>query len=182
MKYEEKTLSSEKIYDGKIINVRRDSVLLPNGNKAIREVVEHSGGVCVAPLTDDGALLFVRQFRYPYAEEILELPAGKLDREGEDPLAGGRRELREETGAQAESFEFLGRMYPSPGFSNEVLYMYLARGLTCGSQQPDEDEFIDVVKIPLDKALAMVMSGEITDAKTQTAVMKTSMILSKAAL
>jgi ADP-ribose pyrophosphatase len=179
MDFEEKTLESEYIYKGKIISLKKDTVSLPNGHKATREVVEHPGGVCVAPLTKDGELIFVRQYRYPYAEELLELPAGKLDRVGEDPLECGKRELREETGASAEKYTFLGKLYPSPGYFNEVLYLYLAQELTDGEQQPDEDEFLDVVKIPLEKAVQMVMANEITDGKTQTAILKTYFLLKK---
>lgn len=177
MKYEEKQLETENIYSGKIINVRKDGVLLPNGRRSVREVVEHPGGVCVAPLTAEGELIFVRQFRYPYAQEILELPAGKLDRKGENPLEGGKRELREETGASAREYVSLGKLYPSPGYSNEIIYMYLAKGLSYGDQQPDDDEFIDVVKLPFAKALRMVMDGEIPDAKSQTAVLKAAFLL-----
>lgn len=175
----EKQLETENIYSGRIIKVRKDSVLLPNGHKSIREVVEHSGGVCIAPLTADGELIFVRQYRYPYSKEILELPAGKLDRKGENPLEGGKRELREETGAKAEEYIDLGTLYPSPGYSDEVIYMYLARGLSYGEQDPDDDEFIDVVKLPFDKALKMVMDGEIPDSKSQTAVLKAALLLGK---
>lgn len=176
MNLEEKQLSSNYLFKGRIINLRQDTALLPNGNTATREVVEHPGGVCVAALTDNDELLFVKQWRYPYMEETLEIPAGKRDRQDEDPLECGKRELREETGATAESYIDLQPMYPTPGYINEVIYCYLATGLTFGEQNPDEDEFLDVLRIPLEKAVEMVLSGEIKDAKTQIAVLKVKVL------
>ncbi len=167
----EKQLSSEYFYKGKIINMRRDRALLPDGNEAFREVVEHPGGVCVAALTDNDEVLFVRQFRYPYSKEVLEIPAGKRDK-GEEPLICGKRELLEETGAQASNFFSLGTLYPTPGYTDEVIYMYGATNLTFGSASPDEDEFLTLEKIPLTKAVEMVMQGELPDAKTQTCILK----------
>ena len=172
MNLEEKQLSAEYMYKGKIISLRRDKALLPNGNTATREVVEHNGGVCVAALTDNDEVLFVRQFRYPYMEIIPEIPAGKRDKADEDPLKCGIRELKEETGATAEKFIPLGKLYPSPGYCGEIIWMYAATGLSYGEQNPDDDEFLTVEKIPLDKAVEMILSGEITDAKTQAAVLK----------
>ena len=172
MNLEEKQISAEYMYKGKIISLRRDKALLPNGNTATREVVEHNGGVCVAALTDDDEVLFVRQFRYPYMEIIPEIPAGKRDSAEEDPFECGRRELKEETGATAEKFIPLGKLYPSPGYCGEIIWMYAATGLSYGEQNPDDDEFLTVEKIPLDKAVEMILSGEITDAKTQAAVLK----------
>lgn len=172
MNLEEKQLSSDYLFKGRIINLRQDTALLPNGNTATREVIEHPGGVCVAALTDDDELLFVRQWRYPYGEETLEIPAGKRDRLDEDPLECGKRELQEETGATAKKYIDLHPLYPTPGYINEIIYCYLATGLTFGEQNPDEDEFLDVIKIPLQKAVEMVLSGEIKDAKTQIAVLK----------
>ena len=172
MNLEEKQLSAEYMYKGKIISLRRDKALLPNGNTATREVVEHNGGVCVAALTDNDEVLFVRQFRYPYMEIIPEIPAGKRDKSDEDPLECGKRELKEETGAIAEKFIPLGKLYPSPGYCGEIIWMYAATGLSYGEQNPDDDEFLTVEKIPLNKAVEMILSGEITDAKTQAAVLK----------
>ncbi len=172
MNLREKTLSAEYIYKGKIINLRRDEAELPNGKTAFREVVEHPGGVCVAALTENDEILFVSQYRYPYGEVILEIPAGKRDRADEDPLECGKRELREETGATAERFVFLGELYPTPGYCGEIIYMYAATGLSFGDTDPDEDEFLAVEKIPLSRAVDMIMSGEIKDAKTQAAVLK----------
>lgn len=171
MNLTEKPLSADYKYRGRIVNLRVDQARLPNGAQAVREVVEHPGGVCVAALTDDHCLLFVRQFRYPYQKVLLELPAGKLD-PGEDPLEAGRRELREETGAEAARYESLGELYPSPGYCGEIIHLYAARGLVFGETHPDEDEFLELEKIPLEKAVRMVLDGEIPDAKTQTAVLK----------
>ena len=171
MNLNEQPLSADYKYRGRIINLRVDTALLPNGSSATREVVEHPGGVCVAALTEDGYLLFVRQFRYPYQKVLLELPAGKLD-PGEDPLEAGKRELREETGAEAARYESLGELYPSPGYCGEIIHMYAATGLTFGQMSPDEDEFLEVEKIPLEEAARMVLDNEIADAKTQAAVLK----------
>jgi ADP-ribose pyrophosphatase len=171
MQLTEKTLSQSYKFNGRIINLRVDEALLPDGTTAAREVVEHPGGVSVAALTEDDCLLFVRQFRYPYGEILLELPAGKRD-PGEEPLQTGKRELKEETGFTATDYRSLGRMYPTPGYINEVIYMYLATGLVAGDAAPDEDEFLEVEKIPLADAVKMVMNGEITDAKTQAMVLK----------
>lgn len=171
MNLNEKPLSSEYPYRGKIVSLRVDQALLPNGRQAVREVVEHPGGVCVAALTDREELLFVRQFRYPYQEVILELPAGKRS-PGEDPLACGVRELKEETGAEAERVEPLGRLYPSPGYTDEIIYLFLATGLSLGDSHPDDDEFLEVERVPLGEAVRRVMAGEIDDAKTQIAVLK----------
>lgn len=175
MDLQEKVLKSDYIYRGKIISLRRDTVELPNGRQSSREIVEHSGGVCIAPLTDEGDLLFVRQFRAPYRRVLLELPAGKIT-PGEEPLACGKRELLEETGATAREYQPLGKMFPSVGYTDEIIYMYAARGLTFGRQQPDEDEFLSLERIPLDEAVRMVLRDEIEDAKTQIAILKLRML------
>ena len=176
MNLEEKQLKAEYIYKGRIINMRRDEALLPNGKTAAREVVEHPGGVCVAALTDTDEVLFVRQFRYPYSEIVLEIPAGKRDRLDEDPLECGKRELREETGAIAENFFSLGTLYPTPGYCGEIIWMFGATGISFGNTDPDNDEFVETVKIPLKKAVEMIMNGEIKDAKTQAAVLKLKLL------
>ncbi len=168
----EKPIKQDYIYKGKIVNLRVDDALLPDGSTAKREIVEHPGGVCVAPLTDENELLFVEQFRYPYFEVTLELPAGKLEF-GEDPFEAGKRELKEETGATAESYEDLGKLYPTPGYCGEIIHMYLAKNLQFGSQQLDDDEFLEVKRIPLEKAFRMVMNNEIRDSKTQVGIVKT---------
>lgn len=176
MNLEEKQLSFEYKFKGRIINLRVDEALLPNGATASREIVEHNGGICVVPLTENNEILMVEQFRYPYSEVVLEIPAGKRDG-NEEPLEGGKRELKEETGATAESYTFLGELYPTPGYCGEIIYMYLARGLSYGETDPDEDEFLNVKKIPLEKAVDMIMKGEIKDAKTQTAILKVERML-----
>lgn len=172
MNLREKQLKAEYIYKGKIINVRLDDAELPDGKTAKREIVEHPGGVCVAALTDQNEILMVRQFRYPYSEVILEIPAGKRNSPDEEPLLCGKRELKEETGAEAENFIFLGELYPTPGYCGEILYMYAATKLTFGDTNPDEDEFLEVLQIPLDKAVDMIMNNELKDAKTQAAILK----------
>lgn len=171
MELTEKTVSQSCRFEGRILRLRVDEAQLPDGSIATREVVEHPGGVCIAALTEDDRLLMVRQFRYPYGEILTEIPAGKRD-PGEEPLVTGQRELKEETGFTAEHYTFLGKLYPSPGYFNEVIYMYLATGLTPGENRPDEDEFLEVMQVPLRDAAEMVIRGEITDAKTQAAVLK----------
>lgn len=167
----EKTLNEEYIYKGRIINLRKDTAELPDGSTAYREVIEHPGGVCVAPITEKGEIVLVRQFRYPYKKLMLEIPAGKKER-GEEPLLCGIRELYEETGAKCENLEPLGIMYPTPGYTDETIYIYTAKNITVGQTHLDDDEFLQTVVIPFDEALKMVLSGEICDAKTQIAILK----------
>lgn len=171
MKLTEKTISREDIFNGHIVHLHVDKAELENGRIATREVIDHPGGVCVAVLTEKQELLFVRQFRYPYQEVVLELPAGKLE-PGEDPLEACKREQQEETGTTGRDYQKLGIYYPSPGFCNEVLHLYVCHAASFGSQNPDEDEFLEVEKIPLKQAVQMVMNGEIPDGKTQTLVLK----------
>ena len=176
---EEKQLSSMQIYDGKIIKLYRDTVSLPDGKEAFREVVRHPGAVCVVPLTDNDEVVCVRQYRYPFARVMLEIPAGKLDSPNEDHREAALRELREETGALCEELTFIGEFYGSPAILDEVIYMYYAKGLSFGECDPDDDEFIDTVRIPLGEMVKMIAKGEIGDAKTQTAVLKTAYLLGK---
>ena len=171
MHLSEKTLSSELIYKGRIIDLRKDTAELENGMEATRELVVHSGGVCVVPITDNGEILFVKQFRYPFKEVLIEIPAGKLN-PGEDHYECGKRELSEETGADCRIYKYLGVMYPSVAYLTEKIHMYLAAGLTFSERHLDEDEFLDVMSVPMDKAYEMVMSGEIKDGITQVAVLK----------
>lgn len=173
----EEQLRSEEIYRGRILNVTRDTVLLENGIEALREVVHHPGGACVVPLTDDGQVLMVRQFRYPHHMETLEVPAGKLEY-GEDPLTCAVRELKEEVGGEAAQLEPLGSLFPTPAYDEEVIYMYLARHIGgLHAQSLDADEFLDVVQMPLAEAVQMVMENRIHDAKTQIALLKTAFLL-----
>lgn len=173
----EERLRSEEIYHGRILDITRDTVLLENGTEALREVVHHPGGACVVPLTADGCVLMVRQFRYPHHAETLELPAGKLE-SGEAPLQCAVRELKEEVGGEAEKLEPLGSLFPTPAYDEEVIYMYLARQITeTHAQSLDEDEFLDVVRLPLAEAVQMVMDDRIKDAKTQIALLKTAFLL-----
>lgn len=170
MDLKEKTLSNETIYKGRVINVTRDMVLLSSGRSAFREVVHHQGGVCVLAIKDNEILL-VKQFRYPYKEVLYELPAGKLEI-GEIPLETGKRELQEETGALTDVLYSLGMIYPTPGYSNEIIYLFYTESFVFTSANPDEDELVEVVKIPLDLALAWINEGIIVDAKTIIAIYK----------
>lgn len=170
MHLQEKTVDTEPIFDGKIIKVRKDKAELENGSVVTRELVIHPGGVCVVPVNEKGEVYLVKQFRYPFQEVLTEIPAGKLE-VGEDHRSAGLRELKEEVGAECESFEYLGVMYPSVAYLTEKIHMYLATGLSFGEQSLDEDEFLDVEKMPLSQAVEMVINGEIKDGKTQTALL-----------
>ena len=170
--FTERQLSSELIYDGIILHVYRDEIEQSTGHKAVREIIRHNGAVCVVPITEQGEVICVRQFRYPFASTIIEIPAGKLDSKDEIPEVAARRELREETGMTCEKLTYIGKMYGSPAILDEVIHMYIAEGLTKGDCDPDEDEIIETVTFPLDKMFDMIMNGEICDAKTQIAVLK----------
>ena len=176
MEFMETTVSQEYKFKGRVINTRVDQVLLPNGKPAQREVVEHTGGVCVGALTKEGEILLVRQFRYPHRKILLEVPAGKLEK-GDDPLEGGKRELLEETGGVAVCYRDLGLMLPTPGHCGETIYMYGAKISHFTAPRPDQDEFVEPVKVPLEQAVQMCLSGEITDAKTQVCIMKLTLLL-----
>ncbi len=171
-KLEEKIVSREKIYEGCVIDVVCDSVLLPDGRPAKREVCRAIGAVCVIPILDDGNVIMERQYRYAQGRTMLEIPAGKLNSRNEDPLEAAKRELREETGAIAKKYTYLGEYIPSPAILFEKIHMYLAEDLCFTDRELDEDEFLDVEYIPLDKLYEMVMSGDIKDGKTQIAVLK----------
>ncbi len=171
MSYSEKTISSEIAYSGKILNLKVDKVELQNGRVTTREVVGHSGAVSVVALDGEGNIILVRQFRYPFSRELLEIPAGKLEN-GEDPLACAVRELGEETGYTASEFTYLGDFYPSAAYCEEIIHIYLARGLSAGSAHPDEGEFIDTVKMPLSELVDMIMDNSVHDAKTIIGVLK----------
>ncbi len=165
----EKTVKSETIYQGKVIHLHLDEVQLPNGKSASREIVRHPGAVAIIAITPEKRMVFVRQFRKPLDKTILEIPAGKLEK-GEDPLDCAKRELIEETGYQAEEVNFVNKFYTSPGFADELLYIYEGTNLTAGVARPDEDEFVDLVELTLDEAFERIQTGEIIDAKTILAI------------
>lgn len=171
MIYEEKTVSSETVFKGHIIDVRVDTVEFPGGKTAYRDIVDHPGGVGVLAVTDDNKIIIVRQYRKPIEKAIYEIPAGKLDR-GEEPLTCGMRELEEETGFKAKEYISLGYMYPTPGFANEVTHLYMAKGLYRGTAHPDEDEYLDIDFFEIEKVKSMIMNNEINDAKTIAAFFK----------
>lgn len=169
--HHESKISSQEIFNGRIFRVTKDVVRLEDSSEAFREIVHHHGGVCVAALDEEDNLYFVRQFRYALGEEVLELPAGKREKD-EDPMLCGIRELEEECGCKAGSFELLSVMYPTVGYCSEVIHIYLAKELTATAQRLDEGEFLSVEKIPFSTALEMVLRDEIPDAKTQLAILK----------
>lgn len=177
MEYLERPVGSVEKYKGIIVRVRLDDAELYTGKVVKREVVEHPGGVTILPVDEDGSCYMVRQFRYPFGRMMLEAPAGKLEY-GEDHRKCAVRELSEETGFTADELVYLGGCCTSPGFSTEVLHIYLALGLHAGECHPDQDEFLNVEKIPLSQLSRMVMDGEIDDAKTIVAVLKAEKYLS----
>lgn len=172
----ERTLSRKDLYDGLLCRVHVDEVLLPNGHTSQREVVDHVDGVAVLPLDERNNVLAVTQYRYVFGKLLLEIPAGKLD-EGEDPVSGALRELEEETGAVPDSLLPLGVILPAPGCYGEKLHLFLARGLRMKDQHLDPDEFLNVERIPFSEMVHRVMDGEIEDAKTIAAVLKTKILL-----
>ena len=172
----ETMLSREDKFQGRIVSVHVDQVRLPNGNTAPREVVDHGGGVSVLALDESNNVLTVTQYRYVFGKTLLEIPAGKLD-PGEDPVTGALRELKEETGAEPGEFLSLGQILPSPGCFGEVLHLYLARNVKMGDQKLDEDEFLNVERIPFDEMVRRCMDGEVEDAKTVAAVLKAKILL-----
>ena len=174
----EQTDSVDMIFDGRILKVHHDEITLSNGEKAKRECVDHPGGVAVIGITENDEVLLVRQFRYPYKEVIFEIPAGKVE-PGEDPFETGKREFREECGAEAEEYFSLGEIYPSPGYTNEIIRLFGAKGITLSEQDLDEDEFLEVHKMKLTLLVDKIMSGEIKDAKTVAATLKLKEYLSR---
>lgn len=176
MELTEKTLNSKVMFEGRILKMMVDDVELPDGSTSFREIVGHPGGVCVAPIDDDNYLYFVKQYRYPYHEIVLELPAGKLEK-GMSPLDNGKRELKEEVGAEGYSFISLGQVYPSPGYTQEIIHLYACKIKNIGNQQLDQGEFLNVEKIHIDKAVEMVLNNQLPDSKTQIAILKLSMLL-----
>ena len=171
MPHGEKTLRSSEIYNGKVVRLTLDTVELENGGTAKREIVHHHGGACVLAVTPDEEIYMVRQFRYAFGRELWELPAGKLEA-GEDPFEAAKRELAEECGVTADEYVHLGDVYPTVGYCTEVIYTWLARGLHQTQQHLDEDEFLDVHRVPFEKAFQMVMDGTICDSKTVAGILR----------
>ncbi len=167
----EKTLNSKNVFSGSLLNVFSDDIELPDGKTAGREYIKHVGAVCIVALTDDDRVIVERQYRYPMHDVILEIPAGKLDRKNEDPLEAAKRELREETGVTADKMTYLGKFYPTPAYSDEIIHMYLAEGLHFGEQSLDDDEFLITELVPIKELADSIMAGEIPDGKTQTAIL-----------
>ena len=172
----EKTKERSTVVQGCLLRLDVDTIIQPDGKEGVREYIRHPGGVGVVALTDDNEVLLVRQYRYPYSKILTEIPAGKRD-PGEEPLVTGMRELEEETGYRAATYTPLGTMYPTPGCCDEVVYLYLATDLTAADAHPDADEFLEVERCPLDEMVRRVLAGEITDAKTQIAILKTKLLL-----
>lgn len=167
----EKTIDSKLIYTGHVITVTQDTALLENGETALRDVVHHHGGACILPYFEDGTICMVRQFRYAMQQELWELPAGKLEA-GEDPFEAAKRELTEECGVTADEYIPLGCIYPTVGYDSEKIHIWIARGLHATRQHLDEDEFLDVHKLPFDQVLQMVLDNTIRDSKTVAAVLR----------
>lgn len=173
----EQNVSSERVFDGIILHIEHLTNRLPNGKLAKREVARHIGAAAVLPVDDDGNVYLVRQFRSPVDRVLLEIPAGKLDYKGEDRLEAAQRELREETGYTAENWTHLNDLLSTVGFCDECISIFMARGLSAGDCDPDEDEFVNVVKMPLIEAIDMVMNNEIQDSKTISALLMAGRIL-----
>ena len=173
----EERVSSEDIFQGIILHVKKDMVLLPNGKTAPRELIRHVGAVCIVPITDDNRVFVERQYRYPIDQVITEIPAGKLDYMGEDRLEAAKRELWEETGITADFWTDMGLYYPAAAYSDEKITMFLARGLHFGEQQLDADEFLNLTCIPIRDLISDILAGIITDGKTQAAVLKAAALL-----
>lgn len=169
--------NSEMIYDGVILHVYKDTVTLPNGKEAGRELIRHVGAVGIVPMTDDGRVYVERQYRYPLDMVITEIPAGKLDSKAEDRLEAAKRELKEETGITADEWTELGEYYPAAAYTDEKLTLYLARKLHFGEQKLDDDEFLNIEAVALDELIDEIMSGKITDGKTQVALLKAAKII-----
>lgn len=174
MENKETKISSKVVFDGKIIKVTSDDVRLQNGKITFREVVHHNGGACILAVDSQGYAYFVKQYRYPFSECLLELPAGKLE-QNEQPEATAKRELLEECGLRAKELTSLGVLYPTVAYCTEKIYMFYATEFENVSQHLDDDEFLDIVKIPFSEAVDMVKNNKIFDAKTQIAILKVAL-------
>lgn len=170
MKVVERTIKSDKIYQGKILNLRIDTVELPDQKYSKRELVEHSGAVAVIPITEDNKIVMVRQYRKSVEEYLLEVPAGKLEM-GEEPLECAQRELLEETGYKSDNLEYLFKIFTSPGFSNEAISIFVAKNLVKDVAQPDEDEYIEIEEYEIDELMTMIKEEKIKDAKTISSIL-----------
>ena len=173
----EEQIDSEDIFHGIILHVKRDTVLLPNGNTAPRELIRHVGAVCVVPLTEDNKVFVERQYRYPIGQVMTEIPAGKLDYMGENRLDAAKRELWEETGITADTWIDMGLYYPAAAYSDEKITMFLALDLHYGEQHLDADEFLNLTSVPINDLISDILSGKITDGKTQAAILKAAALL-----
>ena len=178
-KMRETQISSEDLFNGVILNVKRDQIRLPNGQQSFRELIRHVGAVCVVPVTDDGKVVVERQYRYPIDQVITEIPAGKLDSREEDRLHAAQRELKEETGITADRWTDMGLYYPAAAYSDEKITMYLAQGLHRGEQHLEEGEFLNVSFVPMDELIEEILQGRITDGKTQAGILKAAALLKK---
>ncbi|NLP29643.1 MAG: NUDIX hydrolase [Clostridiales bacterium] len=171
MIYEEKTLESQILYKGSILNLRRDKVLVVGDKESYREIIEHSGAVTIAPITDDGKMVLVKQYRKAAEKAVLETPAGKIESGENDAKLTAIRELKEETGYSAESVEYVSSFYPAIGYSEEIIHLFVARGLTPGETHFDDNEAIEVIEYDLKELKQMVLKGEIEDSKTIIAIL-----------
>lgn len=169
--FSEDTIDSKVHFQGRVFSVEEHKVRLHDGQQAKREIVRHSGGACIVPVDDDGFVYLVNQFRKPYDRMLIEIPAGKLE-PGEDPLECARRELTEETGLTAQKIEWLSTVYPSPGYCDEILTIFIGTGLSQGDSNPDQGEFITVQKIFINDAIDMIDRGQIPDGKTQIGLLR----------
>ena len=172
----EKTLSSETVFEGRVFTAKKLEVELPDGSRSNREIIEHRGGATIVPVDDERNIYMVKQFRIATGKVLLETPAGKLEA-GEDPFECARRELTEETGLTAEKISHISSYYPTPGYCNEVINIYLAEGLSQHRPHRDEGEFLHIVKIPFEEALKMVVDGTIEDSKTMIAILLVKQLL-----
>ena len=173
----ENKVSSEEIYDGQVVHLYKDIAQLPNGKTAVRETIRHIGAVGIVPLTEDGKVIMEKQYRYPLGRVVTEIPAGKLNCKTEDKLAAAKRELEEETGLMADEWIPLGDYIPAAAYCDELIILYLAKGLHQGTRNLDEDEFLNIAAIDLQELVDDIMQGKIADGKSQVALLKAYMML-----